>query len=334
MEKTAGRTDRGVKSADGFARRDMNRFSDRVFVIDKQRGPTSFEIVDAFRAATGTRRVGHAGTLDPLASGVLLLCADLATRVVEHFVNLSKWYEFDVYLGEGTSTLDAEGEVTSRAPCPDLTKEELVEAARSFTGEVLIAPPLYSAIKKNGRRMYELAREGKVPRVESKRVTVYSLEITGIDLPIVRFRLNCSRGTYVRSLARDFGARFDLPAHVRNLVRTAVGPFRVEDAYDSRRIFEGDIGDLEGAALSDALDFLPAIVINPVAKRELLRGRLPDRNDVVRTIGECENAQALRILDESEELLAVGSRQPTPARNPLACVDSYRLLVGGERQEG
>lgn len=313
----------------------MNRFSDRVFVIDKHRGPTSFEVVDAFRAATGTRRVGHAGTLDPLATGVLLLCAGAATKVVEHFVNLSKWYEFDVCLGEGTATLDAEGEVTATAPCPDLTRDQLDEAAKSFTGEILLAPPLYSAIKKNGKRMYELAREGKTPRVESKQVTVYSLEITGVDLPIVRFRLNCSRGTYVRSLARDFGERFGLPAHVRNLVRTAVGPFRVEDAFSSRLIFEGDVGDLEGAPLSRALEFLPAVVIGSGAKKELLNGRLPGRNDVVRSVGSLEGAQAVRILDETEELLAVGVRQPLPSRNPLALVDSYRLLVnGGGRREG
>lgn len=311
----------------------MNRFSDRVFVVDKKSGPTSFDVVDAFRKATGIRRVGHAGTLDPLAGGVLILCAGAATRVVEHFVNLSKWYEFDVRLGEGTATLDAEGEVTSRVPCPELSRDELEDAAKTFVGECLLDPPAYSAIKKNGKRMYELARAGETPRVEGKRVTIYSLEVTAVDLPLVRFRLHCSRGTYVRSLARDFGARFGLPAHVRDLVRTAVGHFRVEDGYPSDRIFAGDVGGLEGAVLSDALGFLPGIVITEDAKRDLANGRLPGRADVVRTLGGCENAHTLRILDESGELVAVGTRRKGLGANPLAWVDSYRMLANRGRRD-
>lgn len=311
----------------------MNRFADRVYVVDKKSGPTSFDVVEAFRKATGIRRVGHAGTLDPLASGVLLLCAGAATRVVEHFVDLGKWYEFDVCLGEGTATLDAEGEVTSRAPCPDLSRGELEDAARTFVGECLLDPPLFSAIKKNGKRMYELARAGETPRIESKRVTIYALDVTAVTLPIVRFRLHCSRGTYVRSLARDFGARFGLPSHVRNLVRTAVGPFRVEDGYPSQRIFDGDVDELVGSPLAEALGFLPGIVITDVARRQLVNGRLPVRNEVIRMIGAVESARTLRILDETGGLLAVGTRRMGPGRDPLACVDSYRMLQGRGMRE-
>lgn len=311
----------------------MNRFSDRVYVVDKKSGPTSFDVVEAFRKATGVRRVGHAGTLDPLAGGVLLLCAGAATRVVEHFVDLGKWYEFDVCLGEGTATLDAEGEVTSRAPCPDLTRAELEDAAGSFVGERLLDPPLYSAIKKNGKRMYELARAGQTPRIESKRVTIYAFDVTAVTLPVVRFCLHCSRGTYVRSVARDFGARFGLPCHVRNLVRTAVGPFRVEDGYSSDRIFDGDVEGLVGAALPDALAFLPGIVITEAAKRELANGALPSRNAVMRVIGDADGARTLRILDGAGGLLAVGTRRAGPGRDPSACVDSYRLLPGGGMRE-
>ena len=311
----------------------MNPFADKVFVIHKKSGPTSFDVVEAFRKATSIRRVGHAGTLDPLASGVLVLCVGAATRVVEHFVNLRKEYEFDVYLGEGTTTLDAEGEITSRAPCPDLTREDLVGAAQSFLGECVLAPPAFSAVKKNGKRMYELARAGENPRIESKKVYISSFEVTGIDLPTVRFRLRCSRGTYVRSLARDFAARFGLPSHVRNLVRTAVGPFRVEDGYPSERVFAGDVAGLEGASMSEALAFLPGIVITDNARKGLMNGRLPLRDDMVRTFGMDEQARAFRILDESGVLLAVGSRHADLPRNPLALLDSYRLLLSGGRSD-
>ncbi len=306
----------------------MVEFENKVFVIDKASGPTSFQVVEAFRDAARIRKAGHAGTLDPLASGVLLLCTGNATRAVEHFVNLGKWYEFDVCLGEGTTTLDAEGEVTSRVPCPDFPRDQLLGAAKSFVGDCVLDPPAYSAIKRNGRRLYELARAGQTPRVEGKRVTIYSLEITAIELPIVRFRLNCSRGTYVRSLARDFGARFALPAHIRNLVRTAVGPFRVEDGYPSGKVFEGDLAGVRGIGLCDALGFLPGIVINESATRALLNGVLPGQADVTRTVGPCDDARSLRILDEEGELLAVGTRSKGPATDRLLCVDSYRLLVG------
>jgi len=309
----------------------MNEFDNRVFVIDKQSGPTSFEVVDAFRGATGIRRVGHAGTLDPLARGVLLLCAGGATRVVEHFVDLGKWYEFDVRLGEGTATLDAEGEITVRVPCPDLSRDDLVAAAAHFVGECVLEPPAYSAIKKNGRRLYELARAGETPKVEGKKVRIYSLEITAIDLPVVGFRLNCSRGTYVRSLARDFGARFELPAHIRNLVRTAVGPYRVEDGFPSTRVFEGDLAGLKGIDLPEALGFLPGIVVSEGAKRGLMNGALPGPADVVRTVGFKGDERAIRILDEDGGLLAVGRRTEGPERKRLAWVDSYRLLVNTGR---
>ena len=305
----------------------MNEFDNRVFVIDKHSGPTSFDVVDAFRTATGLRRVGHAGTLDPLARGVLILCTGAATRVVEHFVDLGKRYEFDVRLGEGTATLDAEGEVTERVPCPDLPREELLSAAAGFVGECVLDPPAYSAIKRNGKRLYELARAGETPKVEGKRVKIYSLEITAVALPVVSFRLHCSRGTYVRSLARDFGARFGLPAHIRNLVRTAVGPFRVEDGFPGPLLFERKLEGLDGIALPEALEFLPGIVVNEGARRGLMNGILPGPADVLRTVGLKGDERAIRILDEEGELLAVGTRTEGSARNRLAWVDSYRLLV-------
>jgi len=309
------------------ARGTMNKFDNKVFVIDKKSGPTSFDVVEAFRDVMGLRRVGHAGTLDPLAEGVLLLCAGRATRAVEHFVDLAKSYRFDVRLGEGTTTFDAEGEVTSCVPCPDLTREQLLEATKSFVGETILEPPAYSAIKKNGRRLYELARAGETPKVEGKKVKIHSFEITGVDLPVVGFALSCSRGTYVRALARDFAARFGLPCHIRNLVRTAVGPFRVEDGFPSDRIFRGDVDGVKGIDLSDALGFLPAIVLSEDAKHGLMKGVVPGQADVVKTIGSPAGARALRILDEAGVLLAVGKRAEGTERNRLSWVDSYRLLV-------
>jgi tRNA pseudouridine55 synthase len=309
----------------------MNEFDNKVFVINKQRGPTSFDIVEAFRKVSRLRRVGHTGTLDPLAEGVLVLCTGVATRTVEHFMNLGKWYEFEIVLGVGTTTLDTEGEIDAEAPCPELSTKELETAAENFLGECILEPPAYSALKKNGKRLYQLARAGETPRVEGKKVTIYQFDITSVDLPFVGCRINCSRGTYVRALARDYGARLGLPAHIRNLVRTAIGPYGVADAFSGTRIFDGDVDGLAGMELADALDFMPGIVINDSAVQALMNGALPGQTDVVRTIGLKESVPAIRILDENENLLAIGSRSEGPGRNRLAWVDSYRLLIDNRR---
>jgi tRNA pseudouridine55 synthase len=309
----------------------MKNFDNKIFVINKQSGPTSFDVVEAFRKVSRLRRVGHTGTLDPLAEGVLVLCTGLATRTVEHFMNLGKWYEFEIVLGVETTTLDAEGDVVTEAPCPDLSRENLEKTAAGFVGECVLEPPAYSAIKKDGKRLYELARAGETPVVKGKKTTIYKFEITSFRAPHVGCRVNCSRGTYVRALARDFGARLGLPAHIRRLVRTAIGPFAASAAFPGVRLFDGDIEGLVGLEMSDALSFLPGIVINAAAATALMNGALPGQTDVVRSVGLKESVSALRILDEDENLLAVGTRSEGKGRNRLAWIDSYRLLVDTRR---
>jgi tRNA pseudouridine55 synthase len=246
-------------------------------------------------------------------------------------MNLGKWYEFEIVLGVETTTLDAEGDVVAEAPCPELSKDGLEKTAGGFIGECVLDPPAYSALKKDGKRLYELARAGETPEVKGKRVNIYRFDITSIDAPIVGCRVNCSRGTYVRALARDFGARLGLPAHIRKLVRTAIGPFGLDAAYPGAKLFEGDVEGLEGLEMSDALGFLPGIVIKENAVRALMNGALPGPADVVRSIGLKESVPAIRILDENENLLAIGSRSEGPGRNRLAWVDSYRLLIDTRR---
>jgi len=305
----------------------VNQYANKLFVVDKAAGPTSFDVVDAFRRATRVRKVGHAGTLDPLARGVLLLCTGRATRAVEHFMNLPKTYRFEVCLGVETTTLDAEGDVVREAPCPDIAVEEIRGIAAGFVGAYDLEPPAYSAVKQNGRRLYELAREGKDARVESRRVTIYDLSVESVDLPQVRMRMTCSRGTYVRSFARDFGGRLGLPAHVSDLVREAIGPFGIDRAFSSERLFENDVADLTGVDLADALGFMPGIVINEDSKRALLDGGLPGEGDVVERIDDLGDSASVRILDEQGRLLAIGSRVAHAGARRLSAVDSYRLFI-------
>jgi tRNA pseudouridine55 synthase len=308
----------------------MSELKNRLLVLNKHSGPTSFDVVEAVRKVTGIKKVGHAGTLDPLASGVLLVCTGRATRAVEHFMNLDKTYEFTVRLGVETSTLDAEGEVVKQAEVPEIPHTEIAAAAADFVGTYDMAPPAYSAIKRNGRRLYELARAGEDPVAESRPVTIYELYVARIALPDIDFQIRCSRGTYVRAFARDFGAVLGLPAHLGRLVRRSIGPFTVEDAFPCERLFVRDVAGLHGVELSDALGFLPGIVLTDGSKRALADGALPRREDVLETIGEVVGSPTVRILDRSGVLLALGSRT-TENRGALTLVDSFRLLVDRRR---
>jgi tRNA pseudouridine55 synthase len=307
-----------------------NRFENRVFVIDKAVGPSSFDIVAAMRRVTGLRRVGHAGTLDPLARGVLLVCTGVATRSVEHFMDLEKEYHFDIRLGVETATLDAEGPVVRETAVPDIAIDTLREVAASFVGDYLLTPPVFSAIKHKGRRYYELARAGEVTETTEaappRQVKIYAFDVLEAKLPLVRCVVRCSRGTYVRSLARDFGEKLDLPASIDTLERSRIGSFTVTNAFPSAHLTPEHAHDLAGLALDDALSFLPGVVLDAHSARELRFGGLPLRTDVVERIGTTGGG-AIRLLDEARTLLAVGYRDPDRPRDPLRVCDSYRLCV-------
>lgn len=306
-----------------------NRFDNRVFVIDKAAGPSSFEIVAAMRRVTGLRRVGHAGTLDPLARGVLLVCTGLATRAVEHFMDLEKEYQFDIRLGVETTTLDAEGDVLREAPVPHLAIDTLRATAASFVGDYLLTPPVFSALKRQGKRYYQLARAGEMTEASEatppRQVKIYSFDVLEAELPIVRCVVRCSRGTYVRSLARDFGEKLDLPASIATLARTRIGAFAMASAYGSDRLAPDHADELTGLSLDEALSFLPAVVLDARAARELRFGGLPLRQDVIETLG-APRGGAIRLLDEAHALLAVGYRDPDRPRDPLRVCDSFRAL--------
>lgn len=305
-----------------------NEYDNRVYVIDKAAGPTSFDVVESMRRATGLRKVGHTGTLDPLARGVLVLCTGMATRAVEHFMDLEKEYAFTVRLGVETTTLDAEGEVVREAPCPEVSLGDLRETAAGFEGDYELTPPRFSAVKRGGRRMYERAREGGLDGVDvpARTVQIHAFEVTGAELPDVHCVVRCSRGTYVRSLARDLGERLGAPAHVAALIRTRVGHFTREGAISSQRLDTDGVAPGDGLGLGEALGFLPGVVLSSRARRALAYGTLPEPGDVVRTLGT-PSPGPLRMMDEAGTLLAVGIRRPADSHDRLRVVDSFRLFV-------
>jgi tRNA pseudouridine55 synthase len=202
---------------------------DGILLIDKPRGITSHDAVDAVRRALGVRKVGHAGTLDPMATGLLVMGVGRATRLLRFLGDMDKEYEGTARLGEETDTLDADGEIVRTAPV-HVSEAEVAAAMAELTGEVEQQPPAYSAVRVGGRRLHREARAGRALAAEPRTVRVDAFELGGFDGRDIEFRVVCSGGTYVRSLAADLGARLGTGAHLVRLVRTRIGPFRAEDA--------------------------------------------------------------------------------------------------------
>lgn len=203
---------------------------DGVLNLDKPPKITSQTAVTRVKRALGARKAGHAGTLDPDATGVLLVCIGKATRLFEALQSHDKEYVATLTLGVETDTYDAAGEVTGRSDVPDLSAVEIDRAMEPFRGDIEQVPPMYSALKRDGQPLYKLARRGEVVERPPRTVRISELEVLSVALPDVRIRVVCSRGTYIRSLAHDIGKALGCGAHLSQLVRTRSGPFRVEDA--------------------------------------------------------------------------------------------------------
>ena len=202
----------------------------KVLLINKPLRWTSFDAVRKIRNLIGIKKVGHAGTLDPLATGLLIICTGKFTKRINEFMAQEKEYTGSFTLGAITPTYDLESEPADFKPIDNITATQIQEATKQFIGEISQIPPAHSAIKVEGRRVYELARQGKDVKLEPRRVTIHEFEITNIDLPLVNFRVVCSTGTYIRSLAFDFGQALGCGAYLSNLCRTRIGNFTLDKA--------------------------------------------------------------------------------------------------------
>ena len=239
---------------------------DGILLIDKPAGITSHDAVDAVRLALRTRKVGHAGTLDPAATGLLVMGVGRATRLLRFLGELPKLYEGTGVLGVETTTLDATGEVVREKPV-HVIEDELRSAIEAFTGEIDQRPPAYSAVKVGGEKLYEAAREGRHVEAPPRHVTVYAFKLRRFDLPRFDFRVRCSGGTYVRSLVAGVGDRLGCGAHLVTLRRTAIGPFKVEDARSPDQ--PGELFPLEAA-----VSHLAAVRLDEDEARVAAHGRV------------------------------------------------------------
>jgi len=217
---------------------------DGLVIVDKPGGMTSHDVVARIRRLAGTRRVGHAGTLDPMATGVLVVGVEKATRLLGYLTLTEKQYDATIRLGQSTSTDDAEGEITFAASAKDVSAETLATAVTSLTGEIAQVPPAISAIKVDGQRAYRLTRAGSAPELKPRPVTVYEFTVTAIrpaadgDLLDVDATVRCSSGTYIRALARDLGTQFGTGGHLTRLRRTRVGGYGLEAAKTLEQLAE------------------------------------------------------------------------------------------------
>lgn len=219
-----------VEMADGGAAAEK-RIEAGVFLVDKPVGPTSFAMVRQVRRALGIKKVGHAGTLDPFASGLLVICAGRpATRLISLFMEGDKEYEATLRLGIETDTQDCEGRVTNERPVPDLTLEAVHRCLAGFLGEQLQEPPSFSALKYKGKPLYYYARKGIEVKKEARRIEIKLLGCLGFDKDTIAVRVICSKGTYIRTLAADIGAALGCGAHLVALRRLRSGPFSVTEA--------------------------------------------------------------------------------------------------------
>ena len=207
----------------------------RVLLIDKPLGWTSFDVVkkvrNTLRAGRKERvKVGHAGTLDPMASGLLILCTGRMTKQIDHFQAQEKEYEGELMLGQTTASYDAEAPVAEECDPSHLDEAAIRAAVTPFLSEIQQRPPLFSAIQVGGERLYQLARRGEAVEIQPRPVTIRAFDLTAIDMPRVQFRVVCSKGTYIRSLAHDFGQALGVGAHLTGLRRTRIGDFHLKDA--------------------------------------------------------------------------------------------------------
>jgi tRNA pseudouridine55 synthase len=266
--------------------------------VYKEAGWTSHDVVAKVRRLAGHKRVGHAGTLDPLAEGVLLVLLGRATRLAEAIQAGEKRYQAWIRLGLATSTDDAEGEVTATRPVPQLTSRDVEAALERFRGTITQVPPAYSAIKVDGRRAYALARRGETPALAARQVTITDLRLVQREADCLVLEVGCSKGTYVRSLARDLAAALGTVGHLDRLVRTQVGPFQLADALTLGCIAER--GFLSVLLPPEAA--LPHAPVYPASSED--EGRL--------THGQPVPARGLmsdwvRVHDASGRLVCVGS---------------------------
>jgi len=279
-----------------------------VLNVNKPSGMTSHDVVDAVRRIVGMQRIGHTGTLDPQATGVLPLCVGRATRIAQYLTQADKEYVMTLRLGVTTDTLDAAGKETSRTADLRVRREDVEAVLPQFVGKIQQVPPIYSAKKHQGERLYRLARRGEVVEREPVTVTVFALELLGFASPDVQLKATCSKGTYARSLCDDIGRALGCGGHLSALCRTRAGRFALEasvtlDGLDER-VRNGRLGEVL-MPIADALAHLPGARVAPEAGPLILHGNAITAGMVAQFPADVSRGALVRVLGFRKQLLSL-----------------------------
>ncbi|MBF7095794.1 tRNA pseudouridine(55) synthase TruB [Alkalibacter mobilis] len=268
--------------------------------IYKPPGITSHDVVSAVRRKLNTKRVGHTGTLDPMAEGVLPICIGQATRLSSYMLEKDKEYIAELKLGEATDTFDASGNIQYVKEV-NSTESEINAVVKSFSGEIIQKPPVYSALKVKGKKLYEYAREGKHVDIEPRKVTINKIDVMGIRLPLVKILVNCSKGTYIRSLISDIGEKLDCGAHMISLIRTKSGYFQLEESIALEDFKNMDIHEISVKIIP--MDFpvmnFERIDIHEHSEKYLKNGNVLYGRNLKTSVSGLKDGELVRLYCES-----------------------------------
>lgn len=256
-----------------------------ILVINKAKDMTSHDVVAILRKKLNMKRIGHTGTLDPMATGVLPICIGNSTRISEYIMNQGKSYIATLKFGEATTTYDSSGEISNTSNNISFTSEKIEEALISFTGEIIQTPPIYSAIKVNGKKLYEYARDNKEIDIKSRKVNIYDIKLLEKNNEFAKIYINCSKGTYIRSLIHDLGIKLNTYAHMTDLIRTRVGRFELSNSIDINKISDYSLNYLENSLIStdDALYNFETLKVSTNIRDRLTNGQRINIIDLVNT---------------------------------------------------
>lgn len=290
---------------------------DGVLNVHKPSGPTSHDVVAEIRRVYGQKKVGHCGTLDPLAEGVLVLCLGRATRIVQYLMGSGKDYRSRMVLGATTDTQDITGQVMETRDASGVTLEQMLEAAQAFVGEIEQVPPMVSAIKHQGRRLYELARDGKSVERKPRPITVHSLDVlefvTG-SAAEAEIYVRCTSGTYIRTLCADIGEGLGCGAYMKSLVRTRVGAFGIEESLQLSELADASRDQLADylTDMGEALSDMPSVALRDAEARAIVHGL------AVSVETPCAEGESVRLLAPDGSTVGVGL---------VSLTDSGRVVV-------
>jgi len=277
---------------------------DGILNINKPTGMSSFDVVRVVKKAAKTKKVGHTGTLDPEASGVLPICIGRATKLVDYIMNDYKIYKVELKLGITTDTYDREGKVLKKSQV-NLSEEDVTKAIKSFEGEIDQIPPMYSALKVNGERLYNLARQGIEIERKARKIHIYNIDILSMELPIVQFIVKCSKGTYIRSLCYDIGEKLKCGGTMWNLERTQTGSFSISNSV---KLEELNVDNIHNYLISmdKALESYPKIFIDKRYEKLILNGVNVKDNAI---IGNMEINKLYRIYLGENDFVGIGIKK-------------------------